>query len=113
MRERKLSDQQITEIQALAKTTMKKVDIAKQYGVSPQLISTVIRYGYESRPNKYRGIPAGLEPESWESLAKEFNARYPHEPGISANEAKRIHDIALKKIAAYWASKGITKADEV
>jgi hypothetical protein len=113
MRERKLTDQQVTEIQALAKTTMKKVDIAQRYGISPQLVSTVIRYGYTSRPTRVRNLKAGEEPGSWEELATFFNRRYPDEPGISGDEAKRIHDMALKKIAAYWASKGITKADEV
>ena len=112
MRERKLSDQQVAEIQALAKTTMKKVDIAQRYGISPQLVSTVVRYGYTSRPTRIRNLKAGEEPGSWEELATFFNRKYPSE-SISGDEAKRIHDTALKKIAAYWAARGITKAEEV
>jgi hypothetical protein len=110
MQPRKLTQQQVTEIQELAKTTTKKVDIAKQFGVSPQLVSTVIRYGYETRPPIYRSIPAGSEPESWESLAKALNAKYPEEP-VTAAQVRQIHDIALKKIAAAWAKQGISKED--
>jgi hypothetical protein len=110
MQPRKLTQQQVTEIQELAKTAIKKVDIAKQFGVSPQLVSTVIRYGYEMRPPIYRSIPAGIEPESWEMLAKTFSMKYP-EDAITAAEARRIHDTALLKIAAYWRSQGLKQED--
>ena len=110
MQPRKLSNQQVAEIQQLGTTAMKKVDIARKFGVSPQLVSTVIRYGYETRPHIYRSIPAGLEPESWEALAKALNAKYPEEP-VTAAQVRQIHDIALKKIALAWAKQGISKED--
>lgn len=110
MQPRKLTQQQVTEIQELSKTSMKKVDIARKFGVSPQLVSTVIRYGYETRPPIYRSIPAGSEPESWERLAQTFNMKYPEEP-ITAGEARRIHETALVKIAAYWKAQGLKQED--
>ena len=110
MQLRKLTQRQVNEIQELGKTAMKKVDIAKQYGVSPQLVSTVIRYGYESRPTIYRNTPVGSEPDSWETLAKNFSMKYP-EDAITAAEARRIHDTALLKIAAYWRTQGVKQED--
>ena len=110
MQPRKLTNRQVNEIQDLGKTSMRKVDIAKKYGVSPQLVSTVIRYGYETRPTIYRNMSTTAEPDSWETLAKALNAKYPEEP-VTAAQVRQIHDIALKKIAAAWAKQGISKED--
>lgn len=99
MKPRKLTDKQVEEIKILAKTSIKKVEIARQYGISPQLVSTIVRYGYLSRPNYLKKVKAGEEPDSWESLAKAYNTKYPHEPPITAAQAQEIHDIALVKLA--------------
>jgi len=97
MRTRKLTDQQVEEIRQLVKTPMKKVDIARKYGISPQLLSTVVRYGYTSRPVYLRNVPAGQENTSWEALAREYTAKYPDDP-MDAIQFKAAHDNALKKL---------------
>ena len=112
MRTRKLTDQQVFEIQALAKTTIKKMEIARRYGISPQLVSTVIRYGYTSRPNYLRKVPAGQEFGSWEALAREYNAKYP-EDQMTAEQFKDAHDIAIKKLRRIIEDRGWTREDLV
>lgn len=99
MKPRKLTDQQVEEIKVLAKTSIKRVEIARRYGISPQLVSTVARYGYATRPSYLKKVKAGEEPDSWEQLAKTYNSKYPDEPPITAAQAQEIHDIALVKLA--------------
>jgi hypothetical protein len=112
MRIRKLTDAQVSEIQELAKTSIKKTEIARRYGISPQLVSTVIRYGYTSRPNYLRKVPAGQEFGSWEALAREYNAKYP-EDQLTAARFKEVHDIAIKKLRRVIEARGWTLQDLV
>jgi len=112
MRERKLTDQQVAEIKALARTTMKKIDIARKFGVSPQLVSTVVKYGYTSRPTQLRTVKLTDEFKGWEGIARSFNQKNP-DSQITGHEAKAIHDIAIKKIRQYWEGQGLTKQDLV
>jgi hypothetical protein len=114
MQKRKLTEEQVKEIQEMAKTTIKRVDIARLYGVSPQLISTVIQYGYtDRRPDKKRDrskMPSG-EFESWEALARDYNLLYPDDKPLNGAEIKAIHDLAIKKIMQTWAEEGLVAAD--
>lgn len=111
MRARKLTDQQVTEIRELAKTNIKKVQIARQYGVSPQLISTVIRHNYDNRPMRVRIWKREDGMETWESLARQYNAT--HEDKVTAAQIKQIHDRALRKIRWYFEDQGLTRDDLV
>ena len=109
MRARKLTDQQVTEIRELAKTSIKKVEIARQYGVSPQLISTVIRHNYDNRPTRIRIWKREDGMETWESLARQYNAT--HEDKITPAQTKIIHDKAIRKIRLYFEAQGLTRRD--
>jgi hypothetical protein len=110
MQKRKLTAEQVLEIRQLAATSMKKVDIARKYNISPQLISTVIRYGYDSRPTRdRRKMPEGFS--DWNTLARQYNLLYPDEAPITGNEAQRIHDLALKKMRMWFDSRGKTMSD--
>lgn len=111
MRARKLTDVQVTEIRELAKTKIKKVDIARKYGVSPQLISTVIRHNYNNRPVRVRVWKREDGMETWESLARQYNAT--HDDKITPAQAKQIHDKALRKIRWYFEDQGLTREDLV
>ena len=101
MKPRKLTNDQVAEIQQLAKTQMKKIDIARKFGISPQLISTIVRYGYTSRPTRERKPKADPSMNTWVDLAKAWNTKYPDER-MSAAEIKSVHDLALKKIRMYF-----------
>lgn len=108
MQKRKLTEQQVAEIKELAQTTMKKVDIARKFGVSPQLISTIIRYGYDSRPFRPDKVKAKPAPgDTWQGLADAYNSLYRDEPAISAEEVKVMHDIALKKMLKYFTERSL------
>lgn len=111
MRARKLTDVQVSEIRELAKTKIKKVDIARQYGVSPQLISTVVRHNYNNRPIRVRVWKREDGMETWESLARQYNAT--HDDKITPAQAKQIHDKALRKIRWYFEDQGLTREDLV
>jgi len=110
MKERKLTDDQVAEIRVLARTPMKKIDIARKYGVSPQLVSTIIRYGYTARPTRERHKKADPDLNAWVDLAKAYTAKYPDDP-MSGPEIKAVHDIAIKKIRKYFDSLGLAKND--
>lgn len=109
MRARKLTDVQVTEIRELAKTKIKKVEIARQYGVSPQLISTVVRHDYDNRPPRVRVWKREDGMETWESLARQYNAD--HDDKITPAQAKQIHDKAIRKIRWYFEDLGLTRED--
>lgn len=112
MQKRKLTAEQVLEIRQLATTAIKKVDIARRYGISPQLVSTILRYDYDSRPTRdKRKMLDGFS--SWEDLAKQYNLRYPDESPLSATEAQRVHDLALKKMRAWFDERGRTMSDLV
>ena len=107
MRKRRLTEDQVVQIKELAKTSIKRVEIARQFGVSPQLVSTVIRYGYDSRPNWAEKMPRE-ERTSWEALARQYTAMYPDDP-LSGQRIKEVHDMAMKKIRAYFDKAGWTE----
>lgn len=109
MRARKLTDIQVAEIRELAKTKIKKVEIARQYGVSPQLISTVVRHDYDNRPPRVRVWKREDGMETWESLARQYNAD--HDDKITPAQAKQIHDKAIRKIRWYFEDLGLTRED--
>lgn len=108
MRDRKLTDVQVAEIRALAKTRIKKVAIAQQYGVSPQLISTVLRHDYGGRPKRDRQVFVDPEMDTWESIARQYTAMNPDDP-INGSRAKQAHDYALKQIRIYFQQQGLTE----
>jgi hypothetical protein len=111
MRERKLTDLQVAEIRALGKTSMKKVVIARQYGISPQLVSTVIRHDYNNRPKRQRGVPVKDEDSvTWEALARRYTLLNPEDP-LDGQSIKRYHDMALARILIYFEAQGLTKDD--
>lgn len=109
MRARKLTDIQVAEIRELAKTKIKKVEIARQYGVSPQLISTVVRHDYDNRPPRVRVWKREDGMETWEALARQYNAD--HDDKITPAQAKQIHDKAIRKIRWYFEDLGLTRED--
>lgn len=111
MQKRKLTAEQVAEIRELGKTSIKRIDIARKYGISPQLVSTILRYGYDSRPSRDRSKMRD-ESNCWEDLARTYNILYRDEP-ISAAEAKSIHDIALKKIRICFDQAGLKYGDLV
>ena len=110
---RKLTEAQVLEIKALAATKMKRVDISKIYGVSPQLISRIIRYGYNPRP-RYEEfyIKPRIAPQTWEYTAAQFTEQNPDDP-MTGKAARRIHDKALRKVAAYFKILNLDKNDLV
>jgi hypothetical protein len=102
MNRRKLTDEQVAQIRQLATTNIKKTEIARQFGVSPQLISTVIRYGYD-RPKEEKEVqPLDIDKRKcWEAIASEYTTMYPHDP-ITPAQAKRAHDLAIDKLKCYF-----------
>lgn len=112
MQKRKLTDEQVAEIRALAQTSIKRIDIARKYGVSPQLVSTVIRHGYDNRPHRASRATASPETYNWAALAKEYNNRYPDDL-ISAAEAKSVHDLAIKKMRVWFSQRNENMNDLV
>lgn len=102
MKLRKLTDEQVFQIKELGRTDMKRVEIARRFGVSPQLVSTVIRYGYD-RP-KYEAPEKPVDPNSrkcWDAIASEYSTMYPDDP-LTPDEAKKIHDTALSKLRHHF-----------
>jgi hypothetical protein len=110
MRKRKLTDEQVKEVQALAKTSIKKVEIARRYGISPQSVSSIARFGYEPRPPRFRGKMPTDEANTWENIARQYNARNP-EDQITGERAKRIFENSLAKMRRYFASRNLTLSD--
>lgn len=109
MQKRKLTAEQVLEIRALGQTAMKRVDIARQFGISPQLVSTVLRYDYENRPDLNRHRRKNPEDiMTWEALARRYTKMYPDDPMTGA-EFKAVHDLALKKIARWFTIQGLTE----
>lgn len=105
MKNRSLTDEQVEKIKELAKTDVKKVDIAKMFGVSPQLVSTVAKYGYGPRP-KYRKQSIE-EDNNWMVIAAKYSIMYPDDP-IDRHQARRAHDRAIVKIRRAFGIKGVT-----
>lgn len=110
MRKRSLTDDQVAEIKRLGQTTMKRVDIARQFHISPQLVSTIVKYGYDNRPIRVDRKKVDPESHSWEALAREYNKLYPEDP-ITGPEAKAIHDLTMKKFRAHFAKQNLTLND--
>lgn len=108
MRDRKLTDLQVSEIRELAKTKIKKIEIARKYGISPQLVSTVLRHDYGCRPLRDRTVYTDPEMATWESLARQYTTLNPDDP-ISGARAKQAHDCALKQIRLYFIQQGLTE----
>lgn len=100
MKARKLSEQQIEEIRALAKTSIKKVDIARQYGISPQLVSQAIHHGYERKKENYKPIDLNTR-KCWEAIASEYTFANPHDP-LTPEQAKRCHDAAISRLRYHF-----------
>lgn len=102
MNKRKLTDEQVEEIRRLASTDMKKTAIARQFGVSPQLISTVIRYGYDRPKDEKEVKPLDLDKRKcWAAIASEYTAMYPDDP-ITSEMARRAHDKAIAKLKNHF-----------
>jgi hypothetical protein len=110
MKPRKLNNTQVEEIRVLAKTSIKRVDIARKYGISPQLVSTIARYGYDTRPFRDRRKAVDPDAHTWVTLAQTYNSKYPQE-ALTPTEAKSIHDLALKKIRVWLEKQNLTKED--
>lgn len=110
MRRRKLTDDQVKEVQALAKTSMKKVEIARKFGISPQSVSSIAKFGYEPRPPRFRGKMSLEEANTWENIARQYTARNPEDP-ITGERAKRIFENSLAKMRRYFSSRNITLID--
>mgnify|MGYP003325465811 CR=1 FL=1 len=107
MRKRSLTEDQVIQIKELGKTSIKRVEIARQFNISPQLVSTIIRYGYDCRPNWADKMPKE-EKTSWEALARKYTELYPDDP-LTGQRVKEIHDMAMKKIRAYFDELGLTE----
>lgn len=109
MNARKLTEDQVIEVIRLSRSGIKGVEIARQFGVSPQLISFVRKRGYK---------PTYRQPEErivsdfigWADLADRYNLLHPDDQ-ISPYAAMRAHESALNKLKAYFASRGLTKQD--
>lgn len=100
MKPRKLSEQQAEEIRSLAKTAMKKVDIARQYGISPQLVSQIIHHGYERKQREYKPIDPYTR-KCWQAIADEYNIANPHDQ-LTPEQAKRCHDAAISRLRYHF-----------
>jgi hypothetical protein len=109
MRKRSLTKEQEAEVKELAGSGMPKAEIARKFGVSPQLISRISLYGYEVRPYRDRR-KAPQEPSTWVELARLYNLKYPDDP-MSAEEIKSVHDLALKKIKVHFEKQGLVESD--
>lgn len=99
MRKRLLTDEQVEEIKRRIVNGETKIDLSRQYGVSPQLISVVCKYGYGERPKYgYKLLPkAPKERDCWEEIARKYTEKNPHDP-IKATTARKYHDRALEKL---------------
>ena len=100
MKPRKLTDQQIEEIRALAKTDIKKIDIARKYGISPQLVSYVLHHGYEQKPRQYKPIDLNAR-KCWQAIADEYTRANPSDP-LTPEQAKKAHDAAISRLRYHF-----------
>lgn len=106
MKRRGLTEEQIKEIRILART-MRQKDIAVLYGVSPQLISTTVLYGYDARPEYSSTLDLSAY-RSWDAVADEYNRRNPDDL-ITAKEAKDCFCRCKTKLVKALAEAGLTE----
>lgn len=110
MNKRKLTDGQVAEIRELAKTGMKRATIAVRYCVSPQLVSLVLKNGYETKAVDDRVIRSDDDCTNWTEIARLYNERVVGDR-ITPAQAKGIHDQALRKIRLLCQDHGLTRGD--
>ena len=106
MKPRKLTEQQVEEIRSLGRTKTKRIDIAKQFNVSPQLISHILNHGYERKVHESKPIDVNAR-RCWTGIADEYNRNHPHDP-LTPEQAKRCHDAAISRLR-YWFRKDRTQ----
>ena len=99
MRKRLLTDVQVESIKKKIASGSTKVEMAREYGVSPQLISVVCKFGYGERP-KYgykKQPPKPKDRDCWEVIAQKYTEANPNDP-IKATTARTTHDGAILKL---------------
>lgn len=101
MKPRKLNDEQVRQVQELWRSGVKGVVIAKQFGISSQLVSQIVHYGYD-RPKKTEepimDRPSSFESRKcWSAIADEYSRKYPNDP-ITSEQAKRTHDAVIARL---------------
>lgn len=99
MRKRLLTDAQVELVKKRILAGSTKVEMAREYGVSPQLISVVCKFGYGERP-KYgykKHLPKPRDRDCWEVVAQKYTEANPNDP-IKATTARKTHDAALAKL---------------
>ena len=111
MNARRLTEDQVADVIRLSREGKKGVELARMFGVSPQLISFVRRRGYKPT---YRKVEEKIlsEFQGWRDLADRYNAMNPDDQ-ISTDIAIRAHESALQKFRAYFAKRGIQLKDLV
>jgi len=114
MNPRKLTKDQVFEIKDRVKAGASRASMAARFGVSPQLISSVVKYGYDGVRDKERERVrrTGDDCETWVEIARRYNQRWAHDQ-ITPAQAKVIHDQALRKIRCMMEEGGLTMGDFV
>ena len=101
MKPRKLTDEQVRKVQELWRSGVKGVMIARQFGISSQLVSQIVHYGYE-RPKKNEetikeNISRFESRKCWSAIADEYSRCNPNDP-ITSEQAKRTHDAVISRL---------------
>jgi hypothetical protein len=88
MKPRSLNQEQADQIRELSKT-MRNIEIARLFKVSPQLVSTIVLHGYGNRP-KPKDMSEITPYRTWAEVATLYNERNPHDQ-ITEKEARGIY----------------------
>jgi hypothetical protein len=110
MKHRALTEKQAEEIRELSKT-MRNIDIARMYRVSPQLVSTIVLHGYGNRP-KPKDKSEITPYRTWEEVAMLYTERNPHDP-ITAKEARDMYSRMKYRLERAFRSAGLNESSLV
>jgi hypothetical protein len=106
---RRLTESQVSEVIKLSREGVSGVQIARMFGVSPQLISFVRKQGYKP-VYKYRDTSQIVWEPTWAWIAEQYTLKNPDDP-ITTDTAHRTHEIAIRKLRAHFAQCGTQKHD--
>lgn len=110
MKHRALTEKQAEEIRELSKT-MRNIDIARMYRVSPQLVSTIVLHGYGNRP-KPKNMSEITPYRTWAEVATLYNERNPNDQ-ITEKEARGIYRRMRYKLERALRNAGLNESSLV
>lgn len=110
MKPRRLSQEQADQIRELSKT-IRNIDIARMYKISPQLVSTIVLHGYGNRP-KPKDKSEITPYRTWAEVATLYNERNPNDQ-ITEKEARGIYRRMRYKLERALRNAGLNESSLV